>query len=122
MDHLLHLDFACLSPELEETSSVESVEIEFDFEEHLESDQFSPTDVFSVQYDYELFLLQKEIDLPYDNLSHQNTHIYEKQNQDDILIHATILSHSLALPQFIAQHNCEDLNPTDTPSTVPTTF
>ena len=30
------------------------------------------------------------------------------------------LSHNLALPQFLAHHNCEDLDPTDTPSAVPT--
>ena len=42
------------------------------------------------------------------------------KNQDDILIHATNLSHTFALPQFMAQHNYEDLKPTDTPSTVPT--
>ena len=82
----------------------------------------SPTDVFHEHHDYELFLLQKEIDAPYDNFSHQDTHIYEEQNQDDILIHANILSHTIPLPQFIAQHNWEDLKPTDTPSTVPTTL
>ena len=30
------------------------------------------------------------------------------------------LSHTFALPQFMAQHNYEYLKPTDTPSTVPT--
>ena len=39
-----------------------------------------------------------------------------------VVIHANILSHTFALPQFTAQHNCEDLKPTDTPSTVPTAF
>ena len=29
-------------------------------------------------------------------------------------------SHNSVLPQFLAHHNCEDLIPTDTPSTVPT--
>ena len=32
------------------------------------------------------------------------------------------LSHNSALPQFLAHHNCEDLDPTDTPSAVPTTL
>ena len=82
----------------------------------------SPTDVFLEHHDYELFILQKEIDEAYDNLSHQDTHVYEKQDQDVFLIHATNLSHNFALPQFKAQHNCEDLKPTDTPSTVPTTL
>ena len=66
-----------------------------------------------------MFLLDQEIDTPSDNLNHQGTHVCE--NQDGILIHTTNLSHTYALPQFMAQHNCEDLNPTDTSSTVPTT-
>ena len=41
----------------------------------------------------------------------------KKQDQDDFLIYATDLSHTFALPQFMAQHNCEDLKPIDTPST-----
>ena len=64
-----------------------------------------------------MFLLQKEIDTPYDNLSHQETHVYEKQGQDEFLIHTTDLSHNLTLPQFMAQHKCEDLKPIDTSST-----
>ena len=50
--------------ELQDTSSVESVEIEFVpvFEEPLESNKFSPTDIFSVQHDYDLFLLNQEVD------------------------------------------------------------
>ena len=82
----------------------------------------SPTDVFSGHYDYELFLLQKEIDASHDNIIHEDTHVYEEQDQDVILTHATILSHTFALPQFMDQHNCEDQDPTDTPSTVPTAF
>ena len=31
-------------------------------------------------------------------------------------------SHISARPQFLAHHNCEDLDPTDTPSAVPTAF
>ena len=80
-DHLLLLDSPSLSSELQDTSSVEIVEIEFvpDFEEPLESNKFSPTDVFSVQHDYDLFLLNQEIDTPSDNLNHQDTHVCEKQ-------------------------------------------
>ena len=80
----------------------------------------SPTDVFLEHHDYELFVLQKEIDAPYDNLGHQETHVCEKQCQDEFLIHATDLSHNFALPQFMAQHNCEDLKPIDNPSTAST--
>ena len=121
-DHLLQLDSPSLSSELQDTSSVESVETEFvpDFEEPLESNNFSPTDVFSVQHDYDLFLLNQEIDTPSDNLDYQDTHVCEKQGQDDFLIHATNLSHNFALPQFMAEHNCENLKPTDTPSTFST--
>ena len=121
-DHLLHLDSPNLSSELQDNSSVDSVEIEFlpESEGQLDHVNLSPTDVFLEHHDYELFLLQNEIDAPYDNLSHQDTHVYEEQDQDVFLIHATNLSHTFALPQFMAQHNCEGLEPTDTPSTLPT--
>ena len=112
-DHLIHLDSPSLSSELQDTSSVESVEIEFLPESEGKQDHtnLSPTDVFSRHHDYELFLLQKAIDAPNGTLNHQDTHNCE--NQDDILIHATILSHTFALPQLMAEHNCEDLEPTD---------
>ena len=121
-DRLLHLDSPSLSSELQDTSSVGSVEIEFVpvFEEPLESDKFSPRDVFSVQHEYDLSLLIQEIYTPSDNLNHQDTHVCEKQGQDDFLIHATDLSHNFALPQFMAHHNWEDLEPIDTPSTCST--
>ena len=108
-DHLLHLDSPSLSSELQDNSSVDSVEIEFlpESEGKLGHTNLLPTDVFSGHHDYELFLLQKEIDAPKGNLNHQETHNCE--NQDDILTHATIQSHTFALPQFMAQHNCEDL-------------
>ena len=38
------------------------------------------------------------------------------------LTHATILSLTFALPQFMAQHNYYDLESSDTPSTVPTSL
>ena len=99
-----------LSSEPQNTSSVEGIEIEFihESEERLKNTKPSRTDVY------------QEIDTPSDNLNHQDTHVCE--NQDDILIHATNLSHTFAPPQFMAQHNYEGLNPTDTPSTVPTTI
>ena len=90
-DHLLHLDSHSLSSELQVTSSVDSIEIEFlpESEGKLDLTNLSPTDVFSGHHDYELCLLQKEIDAPNGNLNHQDTHTCE--NQDDILIHARIL-------------------------------
>ena len=101
-----------------------SIETEFlpEFEGQLDDTNLSPTDVFSGHYDYELFLLQKVIDEPHDNISHEDTHVYEKQDQDVILAHVTILSHTFALPQFMDQDNYENQDPTDTPITVPTTF
>ena len=144
-DHLLHLDSPSLSSELQDNSIVESTEPEsVDLEDLLQLDStsvssqdtysieiefvsesgglfnnsnLSPTDIFLEHHDYKLSLLQKEIDAPYDNLSHQETHVCEMQNQDDFLIHATNLSHNFALPAFMAQHNYEDLKPIDTPST-----
>ena len=99
-----------------------SIEIEFvsESEGQLENANLSPTDIFFEHHDYDLFLLQKEIDAPYDNLSHQENHVYEKQGQDEFFIHATNLSHNFALLQFMAHHSCEDLKPTDTSSIFPT--
>ena len=116
------MDSPSLSSELQDTSSVESVEIELvpGFEEPLESNIFSPEDVFSVLHDSDLFLLNQEIDTPSDNLNHHDNYVCEKQDQDDFLIHANDLSHNFALPQFMGQHNCEDLKPIDTPSTFST--
>ena len=119
-DHQLHLDSPSLSSELQDYSSVDSVEIEFlpETEGQLDHTKNSPTDLFSAHHDYELFLLQKELDAPNNNLNHYNFHTCE--NQDDILIHATNLSNIFALPQFMAQHTCEDQEPTDDPIAVPT--
>ena len=119
-DYLLHLDSPSLSPELQYNSSVDSVEIEFlpESEGHLDHTKNSPTDLFSTHHDYELFLLQKELDAPNNNLNHYSFHTCE--NQDDILIHTTNLSNIFALPQFMAQHTCDDQEPTDDPIAVPT--
>ena len=110
-DHLLHLDSPSLPSELQDNPIVEStepesvpdfeyllrldstsvssqdtssIEIEFlsESEGQLDNANLSPTDIFLEHHDYELFLLQKEIDAPYDNLSHQETHVCEKEGQD----------------------------------------
>ena len=119
-DLLLHLDSPSLSSELQDNSSVDNVKIELlpESEGQLDHTNLSPTHVFSEHHDYELFLLQNELNAPNDNLNHYDIHNCE--NQDDILIHATNLSNTFALPQFMAQHNCEDQEPTDDPSAVPT--
>ena len=48
-----------------------------------------------MQHDYDLFLLNLDIDTPSDNPNHQDTYVSEKQGQDDSsfmpLILATIL-------------------------------
>ena len=107
-EHILQLDSISVSSQA--TCSIET------------ETNLSPTDVFSGHHDYEMFLLQKEIDTPHDNLNHHAPHACEEQDQDTILTLATILSHTFALPQFMDQYNCEDQQPTDTPSTIPTTF
>ena len=119
-DHLLHLDFPSHSSDPQDTSSAESVEIEFidEPEECLETNKSPTTDIFHEHHDYGLLLLNQEIDTPSNSVNHQDTHVCE--NQDAILIHATNLIHTFALPQFMAQQNNEHLNPTDNPSTVPT--
>ena len=119
-DHLLHLNSPSLSSEPQDNSSVDSVEIELlpESEGQLDHTNFTPTDVFSEHHDYELFLLQNEIDVPNDNPNHYDIHTCEIQ--DDTFIHATNLSNTFALPQFLAQHNCEDHDPTNDPSAVPT--
>ena len=75
-DHLIHLDPPSLSSELQDNSSVVSVEIEFllESEEQLDHAKLSPTDLFSEHHDYELFLLQKEFDAPNDNPNHYDIH------------------------------------------------
>ena len=87
----------------------------------MDNNNFPPTEVLSAQHEYDLFLLNQEIDTPFDNLKHQDSHACEPLGQyDTFLIHATNHSHLFALPQFMAQHNCEDVKPTDTLITVPT--
>ena len=139
-DHLPHLVHSSTSLKPQDHSNVGSTETEsiLESEDLLQLDSISvssqatcsietetnpsPRDVFSEHHDYEMFLLQKEIDGPHDNLNHHVPHACEEQDQDTILTHATILRHTFALPQFMDQHNFEDQEPTDTPSTIPTAF
>ena len=101
-----------------------NIETEFlpEFKGQLDDTNLSPTDVFSGHHDYEMFLLQNEIDAPHDNINHHVLHACEEQDQNAILTHATILNHTFALPQFMDQNNYEYQEPTDTPNTVPTAF
>ena len=147
-DHQLHLDHPNISPELQDHSIVGSaepksildfedllwldsisvssqvtcnIETEFlpEFKRQLGDTYLSPTGVFSGHHDCEMFLVQKEIDAPHDNLNH---HGFEEQDQDVVLTHATILSLTYALPQFMDQHNYDDQDPTDTPITASTAY
>ena len=113
-DLLHHLDSPSLSSELQDNTSVDSIEIEFlpESEGQFDLTNLSPTDVFSEHHDYELFLLQNKIDAPNDNPDHYDIHTCEIQ--DDIL------SNTFAQPKFLAQHNCQDQEPTDDPNAVPT--
>ena len=58
-DLLHHFDSPSLSSELQDNSSVDSVEIELlpESEGQLDHTNLSPTDIFSEHHDYELFLL-----------------------------------------------------------------
>ena len=68
-DQFFHLDSPSQSSELQDTSSVENVEIEFlpESEDYWTIPTFHH--VFSGHHGYELFLLQKEIDAPNGNLN-----------------------------------------------------
>ena len=82
-DHLLHLDSPSLSSELQDNSSVDSVEINLlpESEVQLGHVNLSPTDVFHGDHDYEQFLMQKELDAPNDNLNHQDSRILSKDQK-----------------------------------------
>ena len=102
-DRLLHLDSPSLSSELQDNSSVDSVEIELfpESEGQLDHTYLSPRDVFSEHHDYELFLLQKEFDAPNDTLNHHDIHNCEIQDnrilsKDQILVSC---SHMTCYPQ-----------------------
>ena len=72
---LLQLDSISVSSQA--TCNIETKSLP-EFEGQLDHTNLSPTDVFSGHHDYELFLLQKEINAPHDNLSHQVTHARTK--------------------------------------------
>ena len=139
-NHLPHLDHPSTSLEPQDHSIVGSAEPEsiLESEDLLQLDSISvssqatcsietetnlsATDVFSGNHDYEMFLLQQEIDAPHDNLNHHVPRDCEEQDQDTILTHATILIHTFALHQFMNQHNYEDQDRTGAPRTIPTAF
>ena len=119
-NNLLELDSSSLMFQLHDTSLVE-IEFVTEFEEHLEMPQLSQTDVFLAPHDYEQFLLNQEFDTPLDNPNHAESHTCENLCQDDpFFTHATNLGSQFTLPHSMAQHNYDDLEPTDNASTDPT--
>ena len=107
-DHLPHLDHPSTSLEPQDHSIVGSAAPEsiLESEDLLQLDSISvssqatcsietetnlsTTDVFSGHHDYEMFLLQKQIDAPHDNLNHHVPHDCDEQDHDTIVTHATI--------------------------------
>ena len=76
-DHLFQLDLPSLSSEVQDNSSVVSVEIEFlpESEGQLDHTNLPLTDVVSEHHDYELLLLQKEFVAPNDNPNHYDSYL-----------------------------------------------
>ena len=137
-DHQLHLDHTNISPELQDHSIVENAEPEsiFDPEDLLQLDSISVSPQATCNFEAESFpefkgqlndINQEPTDTPStiptafqaprdDTYNPECTHNpmaiqcnqYPNRSQNS------------AIPQFLAHHNCEDLDPTDTPSAVPT--
>ena len=137
-DHQLHLDHTNTSPELQDHSIVGSAEPKpiLDSEDLLQLDSISVSPQATCNFETESLpefkgqldeINQEPTDTPStiptafqaprdDTYNHECTHnpmaIQCNQYPNP--------SHNSALPQFLAHHNCEDLDPTDTPSAVPT--
>ena len=80
---LLQLDSTNVSSQ--DTSNNE-IDFVSESEGQFDNANLSPTDVFSKQHNYDLSLLNQEIDTPSDNLSHQDSHACEKLGQDDTFL------------------------------------
>ena len=139
-DHQLHLDHTNTSPELQDHSIVGSAEPEsiLDSEDLLQLDSISVSPQATCNFETEsLPEIKRQLDdinqepadtpstipiafqAPRDDTynpecTHNPTAIQCNQCPNP--------SHNSALPQFLAHHNCEDLDPTDTPSAVRTTL
>ena len=137
-DHQLHLDHTITSHELQLHSIVGSAEPEsiLDTEDLLQLDSISVSPQATCNFETESLpefkgqlddINQEPTDTPStiptafqaprdDTYNPECTH-----NPMEIQCNQyPNLSHNSALPQFLAHHNCEDLDPTDTPSAVPT--
>ena len=136
-DHQLHLDHTNTSPELQHHSIVGNAEPEsnLDSEELLQLDSISVSPQATCNFETESLpefkgqlddINQEPTDTPStiptafqaprdDTYNPECTHNPMEIQCNQYPNH----SHNSALPQFLAHHNCEDLDPTDTPSAVP---
>ena len=137
-DHQLHLDHTNTSPELEDHSSVERAEPKsiLDSEDLLQMDSISVSHQATYNFETESFPESKG---QLDDINQEPTDTpstiptgFQARRDDTYNPECTHNpmgtqcnqypnpGHNSALPQFLAHHNCEDLDPTDTPSAVPT--
>ena len=137
-DHQLHLDHPNTSPELQDHSIVGSAEPEsvLDSEDLLHLDPISVSPQATCNFETESL---PEFKGQLDDTNQEPTDTPStiptaSQVSCDHSLHPECThnlmaiqcnqypnpSHNSALPQFLAHHNCEDLDPTDTPSAVPT--
>ena len=136
-DHQLHLDHPNTSPELQDSSTVGSAEPEsvVDSEDLLHLDPISVSPQATCNFETEsLPEFKGQLDdtnqEPTDNPSTIPTafqvscdhSLHPKCTHNLMAIQRNQYpnpSHNSALPQFLAHHNCDDLDPTENPSAVP---
>ena len=137
-DHQLHLDHINTSPELQDHSIVGSAETKpiLDSEDLLQLDSISVSPQAICNFETESL---PEFKGQLDDINQEPTDTpstiptaFQSPRDDTYNPECTHnpmaiqcnqypnLSHNSALPQFLAHHNCEDLDPTDTPIAVPT--
>ena len=137
-DHQLHLDHTNTSPELQDHSIVGSAKPEsiLDSEDLLQLDSISVSPQATCNFETESL---PEFKGQLDDINQEPTDAPSTiptafQAPRDVTYNPECThnpmaiqcnqypnpSHNSALPQFLAHHNCEDLDPTDTPSAVPT--
>ena len=137
-DHQLHLDDTNASPELQDHSIVGNAEPEsiLDSEDLLQLDSISVSPQATCNFETESL---PEFKGQLDDINQEPTDTrstiptaFQVPRDDTYNLECTHIpmaiqcnqypnpSHNSALPLFLAHHNCEDLDPTDTPSAVPT--
>ena len=137
-DHQFHLDHTNTSPELQDHSIVGNAEPEsiLDSEDLLQLDSISVSPQATCNFETESL---PEFKGQLDDINQEPTDtpstiptVFQAPRDDTYNPECTHNpmaiqcnqypnpSHNSALPQFLAHHNCEDLDPTDTPSAAPT--